>query len=73
VEEGDNEEDKETADEERIADREIRRDLVQIFPLTVVVSTEGVAMQRSWATDGLANGPKTGQKRSGQVEGVGPY
>lgn len=39
------------------------RDLVQSFPLTVVVKTEGVAMQCTESKDGLTR-PKTEKKRS---------
>lgn len=48
------------------------RDLVQNFPLTVVVKTEGVAMQCTKSKDGLTR-PKTGKKRWRAGRGTGAY
>lgn len=48
------------------------RDLVQSFPLTVVVKTEGVAMQCTESKDGLTR-PKTEKKRSRVGRGTGAY
>ena len=47
------------------------RDLMQIFPLTVVVKTEGVAMQCTESKDGLTR-PKT-EKRWRVGRGTGAY
>ena len=46
------------------------RDLMQSFPLTVVVKTEGVAMQCTESKDGLTR-PKTEKKRSRVGRGIG--
>ena len=47
------------------------RDLMQIFPLTVVVKTEGVAMRCTESKDGLTR-PKT-EKRWRVGRGTGAY
>lgn len=46
------------------------RDLMQSFPLTVVVKTEGVAMQCTESKDGLTR-PKTEKKRPRVGRGTG--